>query len=183
MGETALRAARILAQHRALCPLDGLSSDAVAHVQHQVVTYDPDLVILAVPDLLYSRSGGWVWRETKTATRYLWEGRPLLRQYPQLAVAVLLISCGALGGNLRRSRIELEILYSDDCSLEEIDPSQDATVAEARQIIADLALPWNRDTTYDPIPGQDCGECEVLDWCRAGQEHLGSAETTDKEKL
>ena len=112
-GDEARLGARMLAQHAALCPLDGLAESEKVLVQRQVTAYDPelDLLLVATPDLLYTRAGGWIWRETKTTTSYLWEGRPLLQQYPQLALAVLLVASGALGGDLSRSRIELELLY------------------------------------------------------------------------
>ena len=92
----------------------------------QVACYDPefDLVIIAVPDLLYTRDGGWVWREAKTSSSHLYEGNPLLRSYPQLALALVMIAAGALGGELSRSRVEFELLHADDLSFEELDPSR-----------------------------------------------------------
>lgn len=170
----AREAAAMLAQHAALCPLDGLDQAERVLVQHQVSCYVPelDVVVIATPDLLHTRAGGWVWRETKTSTSRLWEGRPLLRSYPQLALAVLLLAAGALGGELRRSCVELELLYPDDCTLEELDPSRPAVVNEAREVIADLADPLLRDTSYNPRPGHHCHGCQAQDWCRPGNEYV-----------
>ena len=99
-GQEAEDGAGMLAQHATVCPLEGLDAGERVLVQHQVTCYDPkfDLVIIAVPDLLYTRDGGWVWRETKTSSSALYEREPLLRSYPQLALAVVMIAAGALGG-------------------------------------------------------------------------------------
>ncbi|MEV0419149.1 PD-(D/E)XK nuclease family protein [Streptosporangium canum] len=175
-GDEARTGARMIAEHAALCPLDGLGPGEQVRVQPQLTCYDPelDVVVIATPDLLHTRAGGWVWREVKTAGRYLWEGRTLMRTFPQLALAVLMMASGVLGGDTRRSRIELEMLYPDDGGLEELDPGLPAVVDEARAVIAELTGPWLRDTSYAPNPGRRCGDCEALDWCRPGREHLAT---------
>ncbi|WP_433194492.1 PD-(D/E)XK nuclease family protein [Nocardia sp. CA-107356] len=173
-GQAARDGAAMLAQHAWLCPVDGSRPAERVLVQHQLSCYIPelDVVVIATPDLLYTRSGGWVWRETKTATSRLWEGRPLLRSYPQLALAVLLLAAGALSGELRRSRVELELLYPDDGTLEELDPSRSAVVDEARDVIAELADPLLHDDLYNPVPGRHCHGCEARTWCRPGREFV-----------
>lgn len=172
-GDSARDAAAMLAQHAALCPLDGLRPNERVLVQHQLSCYLPelDVVVIATPDLVHSRSGGWVWRETKTSTSRLWEGKSLMRGYPQLALAVLLLAAGALGGELRRSRVELELLYPDDSTLEELDPSRPAVLDEARQVIAELAEPLLQDTSYVTRTGHHCHSCDARDWCRPGSEY------------
>ncbi len=99
-GETG-PALRMLAQHRGVCPLDGLTAGEQVRAQPRLTAYDPvaDAVVIADPDLLYSDAGGWVWRETKTSAAPLWEGIPLLENYPQLALAVVLMAAGVLGGD------------------------------------------------------------------------------------
>ncbi|MGV9852866.1 PD-(D/E)XK nuclease family protein [Streptomyces sp. NPDC003442] len=168
-------ALRMLDEHRALCPLDGLAPGEKVLTQHRVTAYVPelDVVVLAVPDLLYTRRGRWIWRETKTSAAPLWEGRPLLRSYPQLALAVLLFDKGALGDGPRRGRVELEHLREGtrESRLEAIDPSRPATVAEAREVIADLAEPLLRDTSYEPRTGRHCHTCQVRAWCEPGTAH------------
>ncbi|TGZ12562.1 hypothetical protein DV517_66460 [Streptomyces sp. S816] len=169
---------RLLDEHRALCPLDGLASQETVLTQHRVTAYIPelDVVVLAVPDLLHTRRGRWIWRETKTSAAPLWEGRSLLRSFPQLALAVLLFDKGALGDGPRRGRVELEHLRegSGESRLEAIDPSRPATVAEAREVIADLAEPLLRDTSYEPRTGRHCQTCQVRSWCEQGTAHLSA---------
>ncbi|MFD0885055.1 PD-(D/E)XK nuclease family protein, partial [Streptosporangium algeriense] len=176
-GGEARLGARMIAEHAALCPLDGLGAAEQVRVQPQLTCYDPalDLVVVATPDLIHSRGSGWVWRETKTRVVPLWEGRSLMRTYPQLALAVLMMASGVLGGDLRRSRVELEMLYPDGCDLEELDPGLPAVVDEARVVVSELADPWQRDDSYDPAPGRHCDGCEALDWCRPGREHIAAS--------
>lgn len=164
-------ALRMLAQHRAICPLDGLPDREQVRVQPRLAAYDPvvDAVVIADPDLLYTDAGGWVWRETKTSTTPLWEGRPLLENYPQLALAVVLMAAGVLGGDPRRSRIELEVLYEHGAACEVIDPFDEVTLAQAQAVVARLAGPWASDETYAPRPGSHCTGCEALAWCEAGR--------------
>ncbi|MET8091510.1 PD-(D/E)XK nuclease family protein [Micromonospora sp. NPDC005220] len=172
-------AARMAAHHGWFCPLDGLRTSEKVLIQPQITCFDHEvnLVFTATPDLVHSRDGGWIWRETKTSASKLFEGKPLLRQYPQLALAVLMLNAGALGGIVAHSRVELELLTPDDVTLEEIDPARPAVVDEARQVIDDLAKPWIRDLTYEPQPGAACASCEALDWCQPGQDHLGALTT------
>ena len=164
----------MLAQHAAVCPLEGLDAGERVLVQHQVACYDPksDLVIIAVPDLLYTHDGGWVWRETKTSSSALYERKPLLWSYPQLALALVLIAAGALGGELSRSRVEFELLHADDLSFEELDPSRPQVVSDARDVLASLARPWAEDALYEAVPGRHCHWCEALAWCQPGRDHL-----------
>jgi hypothetical protein len=157
--------------HRANCPLDGLSPTELVRPQWRLAAYDPvvDAVVIADPDLLYTDAGGWVWRETKTASRRSWEGESLLRRHPQLALAVLLMAAGVPGGDPRRSRIELEQLRENGSACEEIDPFDPATVHEARGIVSGPASGWASDEIYSPTPGDQCADCEVRRWCAAGR--------------
>ncbi|MEV1244876.1 PD-(D/E)XK nuclease family protein [Nonomuraea sp. NPDC049750] len=162
-------AVHMIKEHHAFCPLDGLPEKELVRTQWRLAAYDPvvDAVVIADPDLLYTESGGWVWRETKTASRRTWEGRSLLRGYPQLALAVLLMAAGVPGGDPRRSRIELEILRDNGSVCEEIDPFDQAARDEAREIVAELAAGWAHDETYSHTPGDHCADCEVRRWCAA----------------
>ncbi|MEY2241496.1 PD-(D/E)XK nuclease family protein [Streptomyces sp. BF23-18] len=177
-GKEALDGAAMLEQHAFYCPLGGLAAEEEVRVQHQAVCYDPelDLVLIATPDLLHTRRGGWIWRETKTASSYLYEGESLLKRYPQLALGVLMLAADVLGGDVTRSRVELELLHTDDVTFEELDPSRPGTVDEAREVIAQLAQPWARDQDYPTDPGRHCGSCEALEWCDPGIEHLATIE-------
>ncbi|MGW0419159.1 PD-(D/E)XK nuclease family protein [Streptomyces sp. NPDC003015] len=165
-------AVRMMEEHRSLCPLNGIGPDETVLVQHRVTAYVPelDVVVLAVPDLLYSYRGRWIWRETKTSSRPLWEGRSLLRSYPQLALGVLLFSAGAMDVDPRRSWVEFELLREERGAslLERIDPSRPENVAEAREVIAELAQPLLNDTSYEPRTGRHCHSCQARTWCRPG---------------
>ncbi len=183
-GQQAEDGAGMLAQHAAVCPLEGLDAGERVLVQHQVACYDPksDLVIIAWPDLLYTHDGGWVWRETKTSSSALYEGKPLLRSYPQLALAVVMIAAGALGGELSRSRVELELLHADDLSFEELDPSRPQVVSDAREVLASLARPWAEDTLYQAVPSRNCHGCEALAWCQPGRDHLTASTVPTEDR-
>ncbi|WP_414506540.1 PD-(D/E)XK nuclease family protein [Streptomyces sp. NEAU-L66] len=169
-------AVRMMEEHRALCPLNGIGPHEKVLVQHQVTAYVPelDVVVLAVPDLLYSHRGRMIWRETKTSSRPLFEGRSLLHSYPQLALAVLLFSAGALAAEPRRSWVEFELLCEDraSCRLERIDPSRPENVAEAREVIAELAQPLLGDTSYEPRTGRHCHNCQARTWCKPGTAYV-----------
>ncbi|UWM48571.1 PD-(D/E)XK nuclease family protein [Streptomyces carpaticus] len=181
---TAATAAAMLEQHTVLCPLDGLPAHEEVSVQRQLTAYDPalDVVVIATPDLLYTEDGGWVWRETKTASSARYEHRSPLRGYPQLALAVLLMAAGVPGGDPRRGKVELEILYEDDCAFHEIDPGLPEVVEEARDVIAGYARPWSQETAYRATPGRACSGCEALPWCGPGREHLATAEATTRHE-
>ncbi|MFC8383568.1 PD-(D/E)XK nuclease family protein [Nocardia sp. NPDC057272] len=173
-GQDALDGAAMLARHQVLCPVGRGESFTDFQVQRQVTAYDEnlDVVVIATPDLLYTDGGGWVWRETKTSKSPLWDRDPLMRTYPQLAMATLILAAGALNGAPRRSRVELELLTPDRCNLETLDPSQPKVVDEARTIIASLAAPLLGDSTFAPRPGRHCHSCEVRRWCDVGRNHL-----------
>ncbi|WP_338932299.1 PD-(D/E)XK nuclease family protein [Streptomyces netropsis] len=164
----------MLAQHQRACPLDGLRTGETVRVQERLSAYDPelDVVLIADPDLLYTRSGGWIWHETKTAAHRPWEGQELMAAHPQLAFAVLMMSAGVPGGDPRRSLIELEVLYEDGARCEEVDPGDPDTQAAARRIIAGLAGPWAVDETYAPATGDHCSGCEAAAHCAAGRSYL-----------
>ncbi|WP_245738166.1 PD-(D/E)XK nuclease family protein [Streptomyces sparsogenes] len=169
-------AVRMMERHRALCPLNGIGPHEKVLVQHPVTAYVPelDVVVLAVPDLVYSHRGRLIWRETKTSSRPLFEGHSLMRAYPQLALGVLLFSAGALDTDPRRSWIEFEFLCEDraSCRLERIDPSRPENVAEAREVIAGLAQPLLDDTSYEPRTGRHCHSCQARTWCKPGTAYV-----------
>ncbi|WP_344287576.1 PD-(D/E)XK nuclease family protein [Streptomyces synnematoformans] len=164
-------ALRLVRHHASRCPVAHLAADETVRVQPRVTAYDPDLdvIVIADADLLYTQHGGWVWRETKTAARRVWEGRPLLKAYPQLALAVLLLAAGVPGGDPRRSRVELEVLHPDGAACEELDPGDSATVDEARAALAGLAAGWALDEEYPAKPGDHCVGCEAQRWCAPGR--------------
>lgn len=171
--ESRRSASLMLAHHSALCPFPDVEEHD-DEPRNLAVVHDERLgvIFIAAPDLLYPRSGGWVWRETKTSTRRLPRDRPLLQQVPQLALAVLMLASGALGRDVARSRVELEQLRPDGCALEELEPGNPAVLAEAREVIGGLVRPLLADTVFEPTPGRDCTGCEVRRWCGPGSQHV-----------
>ncbi|MFD6322206.1 PD-(D/E)XK nuclease family protein [Streptomyces sp. NPDC058442] len=179
LDETELPAARAMIRaHRGLCPLDGLPATERVEPQRRVAVYDTqaDVVVIAACDVVYTDDGGVVIRETKTAAHRFGERRHLVETFPQLALAVLLLASGALGGDPRRSRVELEVLRPDGARLEELDPCDGPTLDQSRQVITELATGWAADETYaaEPAPDFDCSDCEAARWCSVGRSHLAA---------
>lgn len=92
------------------------------------------------------------------------------------------MAAGVPGGDPRRGKVELEILYEDDCAFHEIDPGLPEVVEEARDVIAGYARPWSQETAYRATPGRACSGCEALPWCGPGREHLATAEATTRHE-
>ncbi|MFF8945723.1 PD-(D/E)XK nuclease family protein [Streptomyces sp. NPDC014864] len=179
---TELPAARAMIRaHRGLCPLDGLPSTERVEPQRRVAVYDEqaDAVVIAACDVVYTDDGAVVIRETKTAAHRFTERRHLVETFPQLALAVLLLASGVLGGDPRRSRVELEVLRPDGSRLEELDPFDGLTLDQSRQVVTDLAVGWAADETYaaEPAPDFDCSACEAVRWCSVGRSRR-DADTT-----
>ncbi|WP_435243738.1 PD-(D/E)XK nuclease family protein [Streptomyces cucumeris] len=167
----------MLRTHRARCPLDNPVATQF-RPQHRVTAHDPqaDVMVIASCDLVYEERGGIVVRETKTSAFPPGGRTVLLERHPQLALSVLLLASGVLGGDPRRSRVELEILRPDGAALEEFDPGDEATVGHARTVLASYTVPWSAETRYDaaPRPGYDCNGCEALSWCATGKERVAA---------
>ncbi|MEV5615895.1 PD-(D/E)XK nuclease family protein [Streptomyces bacillaris] len=169
-GDDAELGARLIARHAAVCPLRHADPGTTPIAERLLTFYDPeaDVVLTAKPDLLYRSRGSVVWREIKS-TKYR---RPLgnkdvLEQYPQAALALVLLAEGMLGGDVRHSRVEVEILRPSGPDLELVSPRQADRIATARQVIRDLAAPWHGDRRSNPNPGRHCVRCEVARWCPA----------------
>lgn len=168
----------MLRAHRALCPLNNPAATRF-RAQHRVTAHDlqADVMVIASCDLIHEERGGIVVRETKTTAYPTGSRTVLLEKHPQLALAVLLVASGVLGGDPRRSRVELEILRPDGAALEEFDPGDAATVERARTVLASYTVPWSTESRYDaaPRPGYDCAGCEVVAWCATGKERTAAA--------
>ncbi|MER5514526.1 PD-(D/E)XK nuclease family protein [Streptomyces sp. NPDC002763] len=163
----------MIRHHRGRCPLDGLAVDETVEPQRRLAVYDPqtDVVVIADCDLVHTDRGGTVVRETKTASHHFGERKELVRTYPQLALAVLLMASGVLGGDPRRSRVELEVLREDGARLEEVDPFDALTLDQSRRVVTELAAGWAADETYTaaPAPDFDCADCEARRWCTSAR--------------
>ncbi|MBT2459357.1 PD-(D/E)XK nuclease family protein [Streptomyces sp. ISL-86] len=168
----------MLHRHRVHCPFDRLAAHETVEPQRRVIAYDPqaDVVLVADCDLVHTDRGGVVVRETKTTTSTYTHAGGLMRQYPQLALAVLLVEEGVLGGDTLRSRVELEVLRPDGVRLEELDPHDPRTAARARALLREHVASWAADRDYQAAPssGTDCRDCEVHRWCATGRERTES---------
>ncbi|MDF9816762.1 PD-(D/E)XK nuclease family protein [Streptomyces sp. SPB162] len=169
-GPEAELGVRLIARHAAVCPLKYADQDVELRIEETLTFLDTesDTLVMAKPDLLYRSSGSWVWRELKsTKHRTPRGGKDILEQYPQAALALILLAERALGGDVRGSRVELEILRPSGPDLELITPNQADRVAKAREVIHSLAAPWHADSVSAPNPGKRCLRCEVAQWCPA----------------
>lgn len=171
-GTDAQIGAELIAKHAAVCPLRYADADVLPRPEPLLTFHDTDAdtIIIARPDLLYRSWGSWVWREVKT-TKYTTDrsGKDVLESYPQAALAVVLLAGGALGGDIRGSRVELEILRPTGPDLEIITPRAPDRVAKAREVLHALAAPWHADRVFPAAPGTQCNRCEVARWCPDAQ--------------
>ncbi|KAB7844434.1 PD-(D/E)XK nuclease family protein [Streptomyces mobaraensis] len=161
--------ALLLRRHAAVCPLRCVKNGTDVRTEPRVVRHDTaaDVVVIAAPDLLYRDADSWVWRETKTSVTDRRFNRPLLESYPQLALAVLLIARGDLGGTPSRARVELEVLRPGGADLEIIDPFASANRSVAEKVVRAMVADWHGDDCYAAVPGRSCERCEVARWCSA----------------
>ncbi|MFF2656294.1 PD-(D/E)XK nuclease family protein [Kitasatospora sp. NPDC058032] len=183
LDEHEMGAAReLIRRHRGHCPFDRIDADERCVPQKRLTVYDEkaDVVVVADCDLLHTERGGVVLRETKTSASSYRGRQEMLARHPQLALAVLLMASGALGGDPRRSRVELELLRLKDDYEEEFSPADPDTVAKARTVLESYTEAWAADTSYPeaPRPGYDCRDCEALRWCATGR---ARAEATGDE--
>ncbi|MEV0279268.1 PD-(D/E)XK nuclease family protein [Streptomyces sp. NPDC050610] len=162
--------ALLLRRHAAVCPLRCVRDRSDLRAEPRVVRHDTtaDVIVVAAPDLLYRDDESWVWRETKTSMRDRRTHRELLDEYPQLALAVLLVGRGYLGGSPSRARIELEVLRPAGADLETVDPFAPAVRAAAQRVVGELTGNWHRDDRYAATPGSVCARCEMARWCSVG---------------
>ncbi|MFI0976535.1 PD-(D/E)XK nuclease family protein [Streptomyces sp. NPDC021093] len=161
--------ALLLRRHVSVCPLRYVRDGTDLRTEPRVVRHDTaaDVVVIAAPDLLYRDGDSWVWRETKTSANERRSNRPLLELYPQLALAVVLIARGDLGGTPSRARVELEVLRPGGADLEIIDPFALANRTAAEEVLRGMVTDWYGDDHYEAAPGRSCERCEVARWCSA----------------
>jgi hypothetical protein len=162
----------MLRQHARVCPLLHNITDPRPEPRLVYDDTDADVLVLAVPDLLYRDGDSWVWRELKT-TRSLSDDQYTLDGLPQIALAIILLNRRVLGGSRVRSRVELEILRPDRVDIRLYDPFDEQTVARATEIVLGFVKDWHIDTTFAARPGSGCRECEVVRWCSAGLSEVG----------
>ena len=182
-GEEALAGSRMLAEPRRPVPLHAEAGQITeVRLEPTLAFHDTDanVIVIAKPDLLYQEDGAWVWREIKTRQRPLRSTADLFRDFPQLALATVLMAENALGGKPAGTRIELELLTPDSGDVLLIDPSDPAEVATARTAVHELAAPWHSDKTAAARPGKHCQYCPVSRWCPDAQVGRNGMTTADQ---
>lgn len=162
--------ADLLRHHAEVCPLRTAEPQSEMQIEPRLVFDDvaADLLVLADPDLLYRNEGSWVWRETKTSASDR-PRRDVMAAYPQLALAVKIISSGALSGLPAHGRVELELLRPAGADLRTLDPFAPTTLAAAEAVLREQAEGWHRETLFEAVPGPECAHCEVAKWCSVRQ--------------
>ncbi|QIZ37046.1 PD-(D/E)XK nuclease family protein [Saccharopolyspora sp. ASAGF58] len=165
-GDLADAGVRMLAQHAEVCPFREAPEIENVRVEPRLTVFDTTAraIVLAKPDLVYQEAGQWVWRELKStqkATRFFTDP---LRQFPQLALGVVILSAGALGPG-GAGRVELEILRPTGAEIVLIDARDDERVDTARTVLRELAAPWRADRTFEARPSNNCQWCPVSRWC------------------
>lgn len=173
-GAQALAGARMLAHHLDVCPLRSPVGVRGVQVEPTLAYHDTaaNVVVLVSPDLIYEEDGSVIWRETKSTRLHRWSHDDPLEQFPQLALAVLILARGLLGGDPAGSRVELETLRVYAADVELIDPTDPERVAKAQEVIRRLAEPWHADQTFPATPGPACHSCPVSRWCPSRAEVL-----------
>jgi hypothetical protein len=166
-GEHAAIGARMLAHHVDVCPLESPGPITEVLVEPTLAFYDTaaNVVVLATPDLLYREADSWIWHETKTTEKDRWYHDDMLEEFPQLALAVLILARGLLGGDPTGSRVELETLRPSIADPELEDPTNPARVAKAQEVIRRMARSWREDQYFPARPGNACRTCPVSRWC------------------
>lgn len=167
--EEASAAAGMLAWHTAMsCPF--IEQDtAESQPQASVIAFDPtaNVIVRAMPDLLYTDDGGLVWRETKTTSRLSRCGVDPLQSWwkIQVATAVLLLGSGAAGAS-PPFRYELELLTEDGGDVLPIDATDPAEIERARAVVATVVRPWRDDPRdHSTRPGDHCRFCDFRERC------------------
>jgi len=155
---------QMIGDHALVCPLGDGPEDVEAHPERTIVVHDPDadVVVIAKTDLLYRAGERWALRETKTA-RVLSEGDPL-EQYPQLALAVLLVDHGVLPG-AEECGVELERLTGSGPVVSRLDPRAPDVLAQARRVVESHVSQWHADIDFTARPGEACEDCPFTRWC------------------
>lgn len=189
VGDLAEAGARMLAHHVEVCPFREAPDVDAIRPEPRLTFFDTTAraIVLAKPDLVYREAGQWVWREVKTTqkpTRYVADP---LREFPQLALGVVVLAAGALGPG-GAARVELEMLRPTGAEIVLIDPNDDEQVDTARAVLRELAAPWRADDTFEARPGRHCQWCPVSLWCPSypgpdvdGKEHETGVASTAVE--
>lgn len=178
-SETAQLGRRMLSHHPSVCAFLCASEISKVRLEPRLTFHDTaaQVIVIAKPDMLYLDEGSWVWREVKTTRKRRWFHDDLLDEFPQLALAVLVLSKGVLRGDPAGSRVELEVLRPDGAEIALIDPTDPARVEKAGAVLRSMAEPWRADSVFEARPGQDCQWCPVSRWCPSFADNCPGAGT------
>jgi len=169
--EQALLGARMLASHADLCPFHRTDRTIEVRLEPVLAVHDTaaNVIVTAKPDLIYIEDGIVVWRETKSRQRLPRLGPDLFVDFPQVALATVLLARNALGGQPdgkpAGARVELELLTPDSADLLLIDAADPGEIARAQAAVHELAAPWHADEQANARPGLHCATCPVRRWC------------------
>lgn len=158
---------RMLHHHIDACPFQAEEVVERVEVEAKRAFHDTaaQVVVVAKPDMLYVEDGSWVWRELKTTQKERWFHDDLLEEFPQLALGVVVLARGALGGDPDGSRVEVEILRPEGSDLQIIDPREPERLEKALAVLRRYAEPWREDETFAARPSGKCQWCPVSKWC------------------
>ena len=160
----------MIASHADLCPFSRAGQITEVRVEPTIAVLDTDanVIVIAKPDLLYLEDGAWVYREVKTRAHPLRSSADPSGEFPQLALATLLLAQDALPGKRDGTRVELEWLTPDSGDVLLIDPNDPAQVA--RPARSSTSSPRHGTRTRPAArPGPHCAGCPVRRWCPDAQ--------------
>ncbi|MCM6774509.1 PD-(D/E)XK nuclease family protein [Nocardia sp. CDC159] len=166
-GEQAGVGRQMIAHHRSVCALECVPTIGEIQLEPRLTFHDTAAraIVIAKPDMLYLDEGAWIWREIKTTQKSRWFHDDILEEFPQLALGLLILAEGALGGAMTGSRVELEVLRPSGSEIVLVDPSDPERVATARAVVRRMSESWRVDDVFEARPGRTCQWCPVSRWC------------------
>ncbi|MBF6101746.1 PD-(D/E)XK nuclease family protein [Nocardia cyriacigeorgica] len=166
-GDQAVIGRQMIAHHQSVCALECLSTISEVQLEPRLTFHDTaaQAIVIAKPDMLYLDDGAWIWREIKTTQKSRWFHNEILEEFPQLALGVIVLAEGALGGEGTASRVELEVLRPSGSDIVLIDPTDPERVATARAVVREMTESWRADDVFEARPGRTCRWCPVSTWC------------------
>ncbi|RSN57991.1 PD-(D/E)XK nuclease family protein [Actinomadura sp. WAC 06369] len=155
-----------LAAHVEVCPLREPSADVRPEPAVAAHDTEADVVVIAHPDLIRTTGGTVVYREQKTTQGAppAGDARTVFTLVPQLALAVLLMKHGVLGGD-GGGIVELETMTPSGAEVLRFDVWDPDVREAAREVITSMTARWHADASFRALPGPWCGGCPVADWC------------------
>ncbi|WP_167756513.1 MULTISPECIES: PD-(D/E)XK nuclease family protein [unclassified Amycolatopsis] len=189
-GDLADAGVHMLAHHVEVCPFHEAPEIDAVRVEPRLTFADTTAraIVLAKPDLVYREAGQWVWRELKTTQKATRSFADPLREFPQLALGVVVLAAGGLGPGAA-GRVELEILRPTGAEIVLVDPTDEERIETARAVLREWATSWRADDTFEARPGRNCRGCPVSLWCpsypgpdgNGKDHHAGAASATTAE--